>query len=709
MPDTTTPTAADLEPRSTEPQKPGTLAKILGAVGLGAAAGGAGVAASRAGDDDQAHALADTPNEATTTTGTDSYATPTRSGPPPSHHRKESIPTTAYPAGEHSPAPINSPVGGTSSLPQESEQKDHTGRNAGLVAAGIGAGAGVTAFGAHEHDQSKPPREDVTGQPSQATAAQATRFSAVPTDLKQESSDPRRDIGEKPTEVSGADLDRESKGHGKTAAAAGVGAGAGAAGEYAVQGKEQPEASRTEIPVREKDHTTSPATTAPVSERATKRDPTSEKEKDEDHTVRNAALGGAAAAGAGAYGVHEYNEHQAEEQAVKAEAQRQKDLAEQEAARQKQFEKDQKAAEKQAHKEQKQHQKELEKEEKAREKAAAKEEKQHQKELEKEEKAREKAAAKEEQHHQKALEKEEQGREKAATVPVPERQQQLEREEKKRFEAEETEKKQREKEAAAATAGGTAAYAAHDAPSRISTSDESGSNKLHKDPPQEKKPNILKRIFKRRKNKETGQDEDYETDEEEDPHPDHLTGAGAVGGATAVAGTGAATQQPSGSTYKAEGGGLQKPSYNPFSKDDPRATSTETPIADSLAQERATHTGATAGTQHSLDHATASSHNHSYESTSATSPTSASRTDIGHHTSGSPDDPTHEPEGPKRLVSQDVDPNQMGGLAPRYEHGEGEENPGLGHRIIDALKPLPEPEREKKTESGRTGEVGGEH
>ncbi|KIX08051.1 uncharacterized protein Z518_02706 [Rhinocladiella mackenziei CBS 650.93] len=182
-----------------------------------------------------------------------------------------------------------------------------------------------------------------------------------------------------------------------------------------------------------------------------------------------------------------------------------KHQAEQEDARQKQFGKDQKAAEEQAAQEKKQYQKELEKEEKAREKAAAKEEKE-------------------------------------------------------RLEA---------GEAAAASAvgtgatAGTGAYAMHDneqpteeIPTRTTGSQESDRHRLYKDPPEEKKPNIFKRIFKRRKNKETGQEEEYSTDEEDETHRHYRTAeAATVGDAGAAVPTGTAaayheSEKPHTSTYR---------------------------------------------------------------------------------------------------------------------------------------------------------------
>ena len=95
---------SSIPPTSTAPDTAGTsnnqslMERALGAIGLGGAAAKA---------DEQ------TPS---TTTGTDSYGTPTRSGGIPSHHRKESIPTTAYPSGTlDSPRAVAPPVGAPAS------------------------------------------------------------------------------------------------------------------------------------------------------------------------------------------------------------------------------------------------------------------------------------------------------------------------------------------------------------------------------------------------------------------------------------------------------------------------------------------------------------------------------------------------------------------------------------------------------------------
>ncbi|KEF56605.1 uncharacterized protein A1O9_06794, partial [Exophiala aquamarina CBS 119918] len=615
-------------PARTEPNQTGTFGRILGAVGLGGAAAGTGIAASKAAED-RSQAVIDTPEQPTTTTGVGSYTAPTQSGPSPSHHRKESIPTTAYPAGPGSPSPIHAPVGGTRGS-TASEDKSHAGRNAGLAAAGLGAGAG--ALGAHEYGKSRegpadtptsstlsgtlPTMDSALPNSGQTTSAfpsnsQSTTSSALPSSTRTgtEQGVPRDQ------HLTTSGQDQQASGYGKTAAAAGLGAGAGAAGVSALQHDRKPDSTDrfaeqpwqsnqtpshpstggTSDLVREQASSQTPVTSAIgtsstdpttgdshagrnaalagaagagpgaygaheygkrsagqdaanqpstggtsnlVREQAASQTPvTSTRDnvgtgptKDDSHTGRNAALAGAA--GAGAYGAHEHSKHQAEEDAPR----RQKDLAEQEAARQKQFERDQKAAEKQAHKEEKQHEKDLKKQEKAEEKA-------HQKDHKKEEKAHDKAVAKEEKHHQKELDKED-----------------------------EAEHKRREKEAAAlaGTAGaGGAAYAAHrhDADAnnkgKLSSENDHERNKLHKDAP-EKKPSLFKRIFRRRKNKDTGDSEEYSTDEEDNTGSTGTTAAGLSAGA---AGAGLAGSK-SDKGYDVASGGPQKPSYNPLHKDD---------------------------------------------------------------------------------------------------------------------------------------------
>ncbi|EXJ87343.1 hypothetical protein A1O3_04302 [Capronia epimyces CBS 606.96] len=525
----------------------------------------------------------------------------------------------------------------------ESDRK-FKGHEKSVAAAGVGIGAGAAAIGAHEYDERKSPSQDAPIQPSATTSAyhQITTNSAAPISSGQQTLPRSRDVDQYPAATtnasqpssnysqppSAAERDSESTGYGKTAAAAGDGAGAGAAGIYAVEHKNKPrtgdnlgdssypttqdsaqarpwEASKDAAATAGQEPASSTrgtntfqpaAATVPVREKATNSNPNTSSETDGRHTGRDAAIAGAAGTGAAAYGAHEYNKHEADEDAAKTEAQRQKDIAEQEAARQKQFDKDEKAAAKRAVKEEKaekKHQKGLEKEEKKQQKELEKEEKQHHKELEKEEK----------QHH-KELEHEQKEREKtagAAVLAEKKHHEQRELEDKENFQAAEAERKRHEKEAAGAAVGvgataGTVAHTSHGKESldddTPKSSHDTDRNRLHKDPPQ-KKPGILKRIFKRRKNNDTGLEEDYSTDEEEESHRDkHLTESGAIGGAGAVTGTAAEHEahQPTGSGYEAgQSGGFLKPSYNPLHKDAVAPTATETPTAESLSQGRQEH------------------------------------------------------------------------------------------------------------------------
>ncbi|KAJ4525377.1 hypothetical protein HRR90_003969 [Exophiala dermatitidis] len=478
-----------------------------------------------------------------------------------------------------------------------------------------------------------------------------------------------------------------------------------------------------------RDSTTTKPTPGAVqsSEKSTKTEQVLKPEKEDRHTGRDAALAGAAGAGAAAYGAHEYNEHQAEQEAARAaEAKRQQDIAEQEEARRRQFEKDQKAAEKRAAKE--------EKAEKKHEKAVEKEQKQHEKDLakeEKEERKHQKELAKEEKKQEKELEKEQKEKEKAAAAAAlaeKERRQQYEREERERFEAAEAERKRREKEAAGAAAigtgaaAGTAAYAAHDKEQQPGettprSSRETDRNRLHKDPPQEKKPGILKRIFKRRKNKDTGLEEEYSTDEEEEPrHSSHSgrTGAAVGAGAGVGAATAAAAAHEHHRDEGAAGEGIlpQKPSYNPLHKDETiPLVSTDTPIADNLASERQAHqasgtTGRTAtGVNEPVSSSTgtypAGTHSGTGYDTGPTAADTAAAATVpgsaGHDTTardygnttgtttttGLPYDPKHDPEASRHLQEVEQQAHQQHG-----EHHQG----GFLHRVIDQLKPLPEPD-----------------
>ena len=489
------------------------------------------------------------------------------------------------------------------------------------AAAGLGAGAG--ALGAHEYEK-RDHREGATGVLGQQTSTQPTSTTAAPSYTQVHPS--LREDRNDPTASTAVDPERDDHRFGKTAAAAGIGAGAGAAGAYGLEHRHA-EQGQSDWPLRGDSAQNQGASAVPSSQRdmetPSRAVPTQEQytapsgpppsqsryeepstkrsarddaavagtagagagaattSKYDDNTTRadeeakqrrrrheeEAGLAGVAGAGAGAAGLHEHDKHSHEED----EARRQKELSEQEEARRKQYEKDQKAAEKEAKKEEKAMAKE--------EKAIAKEEKKQEKEAVKEEKKLEKERTKEEKQQQKELEKEESHHEKnASAIADREHQEGLDREIRERH----------EKEAAAGAgvgaAGGAAAYEVHDREKTFpptTATDESGRNRLHKDPPEEKKPSLLKRLFGRRKNKDTGEDEDYEYEE---GHEHDHSGAAGVG-----TGAGAAHDAPAGS-YAAASGGATKPSYNPFTKDDPSTVGTgQASSADFAQQSGALH------------------------------------------------------------------------------------------------------------------------
>ena len=513
----------------------GMMGKVLGAVGLGSLGGAGAAAATSSGDRDAA--VADMPDQPTTTTGVSSSTAPEQSGPPPSHHRKESIPTTAYPAGPESPRPVAPPVGGTA--PQEraettGTQDDHRSRDTalGAGAAGLGAGAvGAGAYAMHDRGEPKEAGDDSFG-PSAIRTSDQTRT--------------------EPTSATATSRPEE----------------------------------RTTTATEPYTTGTQPSTTA--TEPSTRAAETVK----EDHTGRNVAAGTAAGVGAGvagAYAGHEYSQHEADQEAARRATQHEHEQAAREAERQQQFEKEQKAREKEAADMEKQHQKEIEKKEKEQDK-------------------QEKAARKEEEHRQKEMEKEEKRREKeaAAAAKEPERQESMEM---KRLEQEEEDRRRREKEVAGAGAVGAAgagagAYAlSKDDESQPATESKEGATTgtgAEEYPfiesskpsqyqseggllPDEKKPNILKRLFKR-KNKDTGEDEEYEEEGEDNSH--HGAAAAAGAGTAGAAGAGAAyyasrdddkpstTIDTTDKSYEAQSGGAMKPSYNPFKKDDPSAATT---------------------------------------------------------------------------------------------------------------------------------------
>ena len=97
---TSQPTTSSTSDTTQGSEKKSKVAGMLGALGLG------GAAAKEKHDRDR-----DTPS---TTTGASSYDSPTQSGQPPVHHRKESIPTTAYPSGSLDSPAATAPPSGTS-------------------------------------------------------------------------------------------------------------------------------------------------------------------------------------------------------------------------------------------------------------------------------------------------------------------------------------------------------------------------------------------------------------------------------------------------------------------------------------------------------------------------------------------------------------------------------------------------------------------
>ena len=542
MPETAAATAMSPQETASEPQQSSMIGKVLGAVGLGSLAGAGAVAATKSKDD----SAVDSSEGPVTTTGTESHRSPSQSGPPPSHHRKESIPTTAYPAGPGSVKAIAPPVGGTGPVTEEpgtrteqagtrTEDNSPLGRDA-AVGAGVVGAAGAGAVGAHEYGKSRTPKEDTLG-----------GTSAGPTSGDGSSWAPVHQYDDSKNISQGATKDDNHLGRGAAVGAGVVGAtGAGAIGAHEYGKSSAPREdtlgetsaaptstdTSTRAPVQHYDQsknvsqgaTAHDATTVTPAGAISEREPTiPQAEEKEDHTKRNAALVGAAgvgAAGAGAYGASEYSKDHAEKEASRQTAEHEKEMArqqkemdKQQAAQAKQAEKDQKAVEKQASKD---------------EKAAAKDQKK----------------------------------------------------------GEEEEKKRREKELAATGVGagaagtGAAAYGADKDHAQDTTKEGE---------PLQKKPSLLKRIFKR-KNKDTGEDEEYEGEEEEknDSH-EGAAAAGVAGAGAAGAGTyavvhddesGAPRLQPtesrSTSKYEDQSGGFQKPSYNPFKRNQEQPDVTDT-------------------------------------------------------------------------------------------------------------------------------------
>lgn len=435
---TSTPATASSPATTTaeEPtQKKGMVGTVLGALGLGG-----GAAAAKHEHDKGSAVDSSTPS---TTTGVDSYRSPTQSGPPPSHHRKESIPTTAYPSGNlESVKPSAGPTG------QSSES--HLGRDTAIGAGGLGA----AGLGVHEYEKSREPTSgagDSTFTSGNAGTSSAAPATSTVHDLVTGSS----------PQTSQATAD-DSHHFGRDAAIGGgaLGAGGLAAHEYEKSRESAPSSGvaptsehhgnqttgtgASSLGANENDKSTPPGVTSgvtPTSQHygnqpieaaqpaavtsgttpsshgyaghdntksfSNQVDPrtdaagnaksgtgvaavpagtTSQPEDQQHHYGRDAALvgGGAAATSVAA---HEYSEHDTEKEEkehAKLQKQQSKEIAKEEKAHEKEAKKEQKAAEKA---------------EKKHEKEVAKEEKKHEKEVAKEEKKEEKLAAKDEKRH----------------------------------------------------------------------------------------------------------------------------------------------------------------------------------------------------------------------------------------------------------------------------------------------------------------------
>ncbi|KAJ9605691.1 hypothetical protein H2200_009540 [Cladophialophora chaetospira] len=645
-----------------------------------------------------------------------------------SHPQPEYQQSSSYPQTEYRQ---------TSATTTTEPERDSHGYGRTAAATGLGAGAG--AYGAHEYGKSREPREEVSALSSGPTSTQPTT-SGVSSQYQQDTSYPRS--GYEQTPVTTEEPARDSHGYGKTAAAAGVGAGAGAAGAYALRNRE-PESQGSNWPLRDdstsatypsQQQQTSAYSTQPTTDRAyqtqqqqpsaystqpssapyadrqnryeepsqknttrqeaayagtgtapsTDRDEQQRKAEEEAERRRRhekeAAVAGVAGAGAGAAGVHEHNKHQHEDD----EGRRQKALDEQEEARRKQYEKDQKAAAKDAKKEEKLQAKE--------EKAAAKEEKKQQKELEKEEKKHHKELEKEEKHHDKGLVTDDKEHLKGTKTHESD----LAGNYEERLEEARDEARGHRREQA--TAAGVSVM-----------HDEKGHNKLHKDQPEEKKPGLLKRLFGRRKNKDTGAEEDYEYDEgQEDPlhsgHGDHRHGAAGVGAGAGAAGTAAAVHEAPADSYQAQSGGAMKPSYNPFSKDDPTSTVGDPGTSASAHPPTA---GGYEGYDRQRDPVEA-------DATYSTNDRhrgfdQGDTTGHGLTQDRPPYDPTNDPSSRQGVSQQGERIDNIGGLTAGHPYAEGEPKPGLATRVMDSFKPLPEREQLQQHSQEYHGSGTGSH
>ena len=625
---------------STHPQtgneNQGMMSKVLGAVGLGGAGAAAASALGYGGKTETQDELRDTsaiagqPGQTSNQTG------------PPKHYRRESIPTTAYPAGPGSPPAVAPPVGGAHVPASQAHSQDtHSGRDAAL-----GAGLGGGALAASRHDEQQGLRQNIPDVPSstahpdsalgQGASSSGAPLSGDSTTHPQTRSTVHDLITTgSPQHDNHADRDA---GLATTAVAAGVGAGAYGMHEHnkdrgtSSDAKTSTATGSTGFPGGSRDTTLPPSATGPsvlpdrtrdtpmdavaaapgrydTQDAYTQPPPTTagpiherERAREDDHTGRNAALGTGAGAAAGGAAYAAYDHSKEEEAARRAAAEHEKDLAKQREAHEKELEKQRKHEEKERERHEKEHQKELEKQHKHEQKEHEKQEKHHQKELEKqhakEEKERAAAAAAAEKHEKARIGSEEEdrlrrereaqngiaagsvgtagavagtgifGHENDGTAGHPTvqtiAQGSAEQRERARIASEEEDRMRREREAQAGIAPGSFGTAGavagtgmfgHEKDRTASAAGPTGtttgagqrssydnSRHSHEKHPhgekeKEKKPSFFRRIFKRRKNKDTGLDEDYSTDEEDSSHGHHGTAAAGVGAGAAAAGS----------------------------------------------------------------------------------------------------------------------------------------------------------------------------
>ena len=374
-PATTSTPATTTADSSTE--KKGVVGTVLGALGLG------GGAAAAKHEHDKDSALDSSPS---TTTGVDSYRSPSQSGPPPSHHRKESIPTTAYPSGNlESVRPIAGPTG---QAPTQATSDSHLGRDAAIGAGAIGA----TGLGAHEYEKSREPTSGPAD--SKFQSGMAGTSSAAPN--KSTVYDMVTGDSPQTSQPSAGD----SHHYGRDAAIGGGAVGAAALGahEYEKTTGRAPAEVPSEVTPTSQQYGNQPITSQGAKDFSNKVDPrtdvagdahagtgvgavptgTSGQPEEQHHYGRDAAVvgGGAAATGVAAHEVDEHDAEKAEKQHAKLQKKQHKEIEKEEKAHEKELKQEQKAEEKA----EKKHEKEVAKEEKRHEKELAKDHKRHEEE-----------------------------------------------------------------------------------------------------------------------------------------------------------------------------------------------------------------------------------------------------------------------------------------------------------------------------------------